>query len=217
MDLERFPWPPTRDQTLAETLGLRDKRVLVWACTLGTWYLPDDLLRFFQWVHQRDPRFHLLILNQGEHDFIQARARSVGVDLAHVTLLATPPTAVPQYLAVAEAGLCFVKPCFSKQASSPIKLGEYLAAGLPVIATTGVGDVDALLLDNQVGVTLPSLDADGFARAWQALEHLRQDESLPMRCRRVAEQELSLERGVADYTALYLQTTAVPRPSLTTR
>jgi len=45
----------------------------------------------------------------------------------------------------ADAGLSFVKPCVSKLASSPTKIGEYLAIGLPVVSTTGIGDIDQLL------------------------------------------------------------------------
>ncbi len=45
----------------------------------------------------------------------------------------------------AQLGLSFVRPCPSKVSSSPTKIGEYLAAGLPVISTAGIGDVDELL------------------------------------------------------------------------
>ena len=47
--------------------------------------------------------------------------------------------------------MSFIKPCLSKLSSSPTKVGEYLAAGLPVISTAGIGDVDDLLTGRNNG------------------------------------------------------------------
>jgi hypothetical protein len=38
-------------------------------------------------------------------------------------------------------------PSFSKQASSPTKLAEYLAMGLPCECNSGVGDVDRIMAE----------------------------------------------------------------------
>ena len=57
------------------------------------------------------------------------------------------------------SGISLVRPCLSKISSSPTKIGEYLAAGLPVVSTAGIGDVDGLLDSNGVGVLLRETDA----------------------------------------------------------
>ena len=72
---------------------------------------------------------------------------------------------LPAELRRAHAGLAFIKPCRSKIASSPTKVGEYLAAGLPVIANAGIGDLDAPAEragdDGAVGVLVEPFDAGG--------------------------------------------------------
>ena len=42
------------------------------------------------------------------------------------------------------AGIFFIKPTFSKKASMPTRLGEYLASGVPCLCNTGIGDIDRL-------------------------------------------------------------------------
>jgi glycosyltransferase involved in cell wall biosynthesis len=70
---------------------------------------------------------------------------------------------VPRHLAAGDLGLALRQPTFSMQAVAPIKLGEYLLCGVPVLATRGIGDSEALVPDT-VGrlldtMTPASLDA----------------------------------------------------------
>jgi glycosyltransferase involved in cell wall biosynthesis len=192
-----------RDETLAADLGLLGKRVLVYAGSVGTWYLLDSMLRFAAFVHARDKRSHLLLLNQGEHAFITQRLTALGLDPASVTVAAVSPAEMPRHLGLAEAGLCFVMPSYSKQASSPTKVAEYLAAGLPVVAVAGVGDLDELITGRRVGVLLQSDADDQFRSAADALDRLLADPTTSARCRSVASCELSLERGVSAYADVY--------------
>lgn len=134
---------------------------------------------------------------------IVSRARAVGLAPEHLTVRSAQPREVAGFLSLAEAGLCFVKPCPSKQASSPTKVAEYLAAGLPVVATADVGDTDALIRENRVGVLLRSSEPVEVARAWEALRELLRDEGLPARCRQVAEERLDVQQGVEAYAAVY--------------
>jgi len=52
---------------------------------------------------------------------------------------------IPDFLAAGDLGLSFRKPAPSLAGLSPIKLGEYLLMGMPVIASKGVGDTEELL------------------------------------------------------------------------
>jgi len=55
-----------------------------------------------------------------------------------------------------------IKSCYSKQSSSPTKIAEYLAAGLAVISNKGVGDVDATISNEGVGVLLDDLSPEAM-------------------------------------------------------
>jgi glycosyltransferase involved in cell wall biosynthesis len=125
------------------------------------------------------------------------------IDPTTVTLAAVAPEAMPRHLALAEAGICFVRPLFSKLASSPTKVGEYLASGLPIVGTAGVGDLDTLLDGQRVGVLLRGESGSELAAAASGLSQVLDNETIHARCRSVAESELSLERGVAAYAEVY--------------
>ena len=66
--------------------------------------------------------------------------------------------------------LSFIKPCYSKLSSSPTKIAEYLACGLPVVSSAGIGDVDAVIEGDRVGVLVRRFDRDAYAEALEAVE-----------------------------------------------
>jgi len=119
------------------------------------------------------------------------------------------PDALAIELTKAQAGLSFVKPCLSKLASSATKVAEYLAAGLPVVATASVGDTDEHLAPSgsdqkPVGVLIREFTPDAYRTAAAELQQLLEDPLLPSRCRAVAEQYYDLERiGWKRYIDLY--------------
>ena len=44
-------------------------------------------------------------------------------------------------------------PVFSKKASSPTKMGEFLALELPIVTNGGVGDVSRIMYETAAGVS----------------------------------------------------------------
>lgn len=64
---------------------------------------------------------------------------------AITTLTSLPAEEVPEALRTAHIGVAFRTPTFSMQGVAPIKVSEYLAAGLSILYTQGTGDLDTLL------------------------------------------------------------------------
>jgi glycosyltransferase involved in cell wall biosynthesis len=110
---------------------------------------------------------------------------------------------LPAWLSVAQAGLAFYRPGWSNVARFPTKIGEYLASGLPVVVSSGVGDCERLVEDRGVGVGVRAFAPDEYRRAARALRALLADPAVAVRCRAVAERELSVAEGVRRYAALY--------------
>ncbi len=105
--------------------------------------------------------------------------------------------------------MAFIKPCRSKAASSPTKVGEYLAAGLPVIANAGIGDLDGLLSgepeeEAPVGVLVEPFDAGMLEQGVRRIVELVNDPQTRDRCRRVARRHLDLVSvGWRRYRGMY--------------
>jgi glycosyltransferase involved in cell wall biosynthesis len=129
----------------AETLSLRQSLgftketfVLVYLGSWGTWYLTQNMLEFFSVLKARNQNAKFLILSA---DKIELENYPHKED---VVLRTIKRTEVPHYLSTANLAVAFVKPSFSKKASSATKIGELLAMNLPVIVNSGWGDIDIL-------------------------------------------------------------------------
>ena len=91
------------------------------------------------------------------------------------TVRAAAPRDVASYLSASDAGLAFIKSCFSKLASSPTKTAEYLACGLPLIINSGIGDSDALVTKENIGTLVHDFNSQEYERAAIAIEGFAQD------------------------------------------
>jgi glycosyltransferase involved in cell wall biosynthesis len=183
-------------------------RTLVYAGSVGTWYMLPEMLDFYLAVRARDPELRLLILNRGGHDVIARAIAAAGAD--GVSVLASTPDEMPGHLSRAWAGIYFIKPVFSKQGASPTKLGEYLAAGLPVVINAGVGDTDELVAATGVGVVVERFAREEYLATWDALVAMAADAGLRDRCRQTAQRTLALGGGVARYREVYSSLLAQP-------
>ena len=114
------------------------------------------------------------------------------------------PEEVPRYLKAADIAISFIKPCYSKQSSSPTKIAEYLASGLPIVCNAGVGDLDQLIEENQVGVLLSEFSPAAYFKALDEIEIMRREATLAARLRAVAREEFDLATvGRTRYRRLY--------------
>lgn len=113
------------------------------------------------------------------------------------------PGEVAGELFAGDVGLCLIKSSFSKTASAPTRFAEYLAAGMPVIVTPGVGDLETIVERERVGVVLDGDDEASIAIAVGRVLELAADAEARERCRRTAREHFDVERGSEQYARLY--------------
>lgn len=175
--------PAGRSATRRE-LGIDDDApLLVYAGSVGTQYCVPQMLAFFRHVRSRreDSRMLMLTGSPGEAlDHLRADP-----SLAEACLVRHVPSAdVPRYLAAADIGLALRQPSFSMRAVAPIKLGEYLLCGVPVLATRGIGDSEELL-PHGVGMLVDAMGSGELDAAadWFVQAVLGDAEGFRSRCR----------------------------------
>jgi len=106
-------------------------------------------------------------------------------------------------LAEMDAGVFYIKPVFSKIASSPTKMGEFLACGIPCLSNSGVGDVEEILLDEGAGVVLHDFSITSQENAIRSLLCRVSDPLITEKCISTANKYFSLEDGVQRYDNIY--------------
>ncbi len=204
VDLDRFRFDPAERMRRRQELGLADQFTLIYSGSLAGWNLTEKMADFFANFVRRNTRAHLLWLTTGDHERVRELMKSRRIGADQYSVLAVAAAKVPSYLAAADAGLAFNKPCFSRIASSPTKNGEYLACGLPLIINTGVGDCDALVNDWRAGVLVSDFTEDQYALAADSVEAMAAAPGARDKARRVAEQLFDLETVAAErYASLY--------------
>jgi glycosyltransferase involved in cell wall biosynthesis len=152
-------------------------------------------------VRRPDARF--LIVNRKEHELIRRLAAAQVIPADRIELVSAAHDEVPALIQRMHLGAALIKPSYSKIASAPTKMAEYLGCGVPCLGNTGVGDVAEVLKGRRVGVVLQDLEAASIAAAVDEALRLVEDPALPARCEATAQELFSLEHGVAAYREIY--------------
>lgn len=198
-DLELFrpgqDGPATHSEQRPFTLG--------WVGSVGVWYLFDEALRFFARLRKRIPDARLHILNRGGHEYIRARMAVLNIKPSAVRIESADHAGVAAAMRQMDAGIFFIKPVYSKTASAPTKLGEFLGCGVPCLGNHGVGDMADILESEQVGVVVNHFDDASLQAAADQLVRLALTPGIRERCRSVALRHFSLEDGVKSYDRIY--------------
>jgi glycosyltransferase involved in cell wall biosynthesis len=145
-----------------------------------------------------------MVLTQSNPEFILKPLSRLGYREGDLLVARVEPTEIPDYLQAADVAISFIKPSFSKQASSPTKIAEYLGCGLPVICNKGVGDLDELISANEIGVLLPELNEACYEDGIREMGILRENPNLKQRCLDAAARLFDLVNvGGKKYERLY--------------
>ena len=175
---------------LRRELGLEDRFVVGWVGSFRRFHALDDLIEA---VAPVDGASLLFVGDGPERPRIERLARERGV---HAVFAGTTPhSELPRHLAAMDCAVVLA----SAQESfhySPLKLAEYLAAGLPVVAPAS-GQLRERLTDGIDAALVPPGDA---AALRAALTRLRDDptwrERLGRGARATAEAEWSWDRQI---------------------
>lgn len=197
VDSELFQ-PENPPLHLKRSLGIPEEgKVLIHVGSVGTWYRLDQELVFFNALSALDPTWYFLILTK-DTTAAAAIVNSTQSLSSRVVIHSAPHHEVPSFLNLAQASIQFIEPAFSKRASSPVKLGESLAMGVPVIANVGIGDSQALIQEGLAGICINSWD--DIPSAVADFQRMRFDSNA---IREYAIRTLGLEQGIAAYQEVY--------------
>lgn len=190
---------------LKKSIGIDPKAtVLGYIGSTGTWYLLAEMLRYFKQVRKRDTTAVMLFLTYDAPKHIMHSAVAVDVPEEAIRIKACERNDVPKWMALFSWSVFFIKPVYSKKASSPTKQGELMSMGIPVVCNSGVGDTEKIVREYNAGICVNNTDDDDelFEAANQSdqLRALNQSAIVSG-----AKQYFSLENGIAKLNKIYTQ------------
>ncbi|HWB63840.1 MAG TPA: glycosyltransferase, partial [Chitinophagales bacterium] len=206
-DLDRFSQAAIDKAKLAELRQQfsikEDDFILSYLGSIGTWYMPDEMLDFFKCLLQHRPDARFLFITPDDKKHILDLAISKGLSADKFIITAAPHKLVPTYLSLSTASLFFIKPVFSKRASSPTKQGEIMGLGIPQVCNANVGDINEIV-DEKTGVLVHNFATTDYEAAVKSLLNSPYN---PAYIRERAKFFYSLTGGVENYASVYRQIT----------
>lgn len=175
--------------------------VLGYLGSLGTWYRIEEMMQYFALVRKKYSEAVFLLLTPDDPEIIYAAAEKSAVPKNSLRIHAAVREKVPSLFKAADAGIFFINPSFSKKGSSPTKLGEMLAMGIPVICNSGIGDVDYIINDCKAGIVLPDMSVRSMEASLEKLPVLM--ELNPALIRQRALPYIDLRIAVEAYSNVY--------------
>jgi glycosyltransferase involved in cell wall biosynthesis len=204
VDLDLFN-PDKTDLSLvkkfSKELGVTENDfVLSYLGSVGGWYLTDEMMRFCKRVEQRIANAKFLFIST---DRVAIIAAAVKYDIPATKLIVQYARRheVPALLSFSAYSLFFIKPCYSKIASSPTKHGEIMAMGIPVITNYGVGDMEQVISTYQGGYVVDDFSDSSFDNI---IEQIKQNKPFNKeRIRAGAVDFYALEKAIDRYHSVY--------------
>ncbi len=206
VDLKRFETANEISRNaMRKKLGIENRFAVVYVGSFGGWYLTRETADFYGALKRKHPDAFALVLTQSKPEMIEPLLRERGFGDNDFFIQKVQPSEIPLYLSAADAAVSFIKPCYSKQASSPTKNAEYLACGLPLVVNGGVGDTTELTTADRTGVVIENFGAEDYQKALAELDRLLENkEALAENCRESARRRFDLFNvGGERYRRLY--------------
>ncbi|MBX2933360.1 MAG: glycosyltransferase [Ferruginibacter sp.] len=175
--------------------------VISYLGSIGGWYLTDEMMQFCKILICKIPSVKLLFISPHRHNEIKLLAEKYEIPAAKVIIKKANRLQVPLLLSVSWYSVFFIKPCYSKQSSSPTKHGEIMAMGIPLITNSGVGDVEMIVEKFQSGVVLKGFTDQDYSKAVEEIQS--GDITNSAKIRQAAKEFYSLETAIEKYIRIY--------------
>lgn len=175
-------------------------KVICYLGDLDKWQNIENLLTLYKSISKIEPNSKFLFISPNSNKLIE-KIKSIGLELSKCHFVSCKQSEVVKYLKASDAGIVMRGDTLVDNISCPIKIGEYLNAGLPVLLTGNIGDMSELIEKNKVGLIIddknPSVDEIS-----QFLNSNSYEESF-YKCKTFVREYLTWNRYLEEFKILY--------------
>lgn len=174
------------------------KTVITYSGSSALWQSLKEMKQLFYACIEIFKNAEFRIITYNKEDFLQVfdddEVRS------NIIFIEAKPSEVFSHLSGCDFGIILRENNIINNAASPLKFGEYLAAGLPVLISDGVGDFSKMVSEHKVGVVVKNSD---YEKALQMMKELIEENDIHRRCREFAEREFDIKMSFKQYEDVY--------------
>jgi glycosyltransferase involved in cell wall biosynthesis len=169
--------------------------------SIGTWYMMNEMLDFFVCLSQKKGNAKFLIITPDKKESIYSISDSKNIPREKLIIVEAKRKEVPLFLSLSDVAIYFIKPLYSKKASSPTKTAEIMGMGIPIITNTGIGDSDKIIKDSKAGVLIKDFSDSEYLRVINEIELALKTEKENIV--KEAHKYFSLSNGIELYNNVY--------------
>ncbi len=128
------------------------------------------------------------------------------IDQKRIIITTAERQTMPTHILLAQVAIFFIKPVFSKKASSPTKQGEIMGMGVPIICNNYIGDTAHIIQDSRAGLVVDNFDHRLYRSILERLDEIVKLNA--DKIREGAKKYDSLEKGISEYETTYTKVLA---------
>ena len=189
-------WKNLREQLQIE----RGKKIITYLGSVGGWYMTKEMFGFFKDLLHLHPEFVMLVLTKDDPERVKSEAMKEGISADKLLVTYSARKELPLYISLSDCSIFFIRPTYSKIASSPTKHAELMGMGVPVICND-IGDTGHIIEETKTGFVVKDFTGAEYERLVKSInelliipkEHIRQQ----------AFQYFDLEKGADNYLQVY--------------
>ena len=174
-------------------------------CHLGsieTAYNIDKVLKIFLYFLNQNSKNKLLFFTNQNSRALEKKILQYKIPNKNYLILKIQKSELIKKMKVIDIGIFYCNKNYSIQASFPTKIGEFLSSGIPILCNDFNKDIKNLINQNKIGL-ISNFQKSKFLLVYRDLKKLLNNKQIKKRCRKVAEDKLSLIKGSKKFLKLY--------------
>ena len=185
---DRFSVDPELGARIRKEEGIAENAIVgIYVGKFGGLYLDEHAFELIELARKRfSPSFHLIILTPQNTEVIKKRLVAKGFDEEGITIKLASHKEVSNYLAAADFAFSPIKYMAMSAYQSPVKNGEYWAAGLPILLTDKVSDDHWIIEKHGIGGALFDIEKDNMTQAIDQVANEMKDPDYKNKIRELA-------------------------------
>ncbi|HMR98090.1 MAG TPA: glycosyltransferase family 4 protein [Anaerolineales bacterium] len=167
--VDRFKPDRQARESIRSKLGLKNEPVILFVGNFFHWHDVPTLLKAFVEVLKSHPTARLVLVGDGERRAAMiALAAELGLERSVIFTGIVSHSDVPHYMAAADIAVVPYPPMDREMWLSPLKLFEYMSAGLAVVASS-IGQIVDVVEDGANGSLVPPGDVNAMTVSFERL------------------------------------------------
>jgi glycosyltransferase involved in cell wall biosynthesis len=198
---DRIKYSDSQRKIRREEEGLSDRIVMTYSGTLSKWQMFEEICDLFILFKKLEPKALFLVLSPDATE-VEKIIWSKKISSEDFRIFNITNNQLGDYLILGDFGVLFRLPLLINKVAAPIKFAEYLAAGLPVLLTPGIGDTEKMCMDGEYGIVIESSEKNLEGTLHKMITLVRQP-GINTKCSSYAISRLSVDSAALKYLNIY--------------